>query len=344
MPRLAVSVMRGKERRLRRADVGVGGEQLALGGANVGAPLEQVRRQAGRNVDRDLLDAERQRRRQVGRQRLADEQLQGVLVEGALAQRLGERRLRAFELRLGLAVVELRARAGVEAQLVDAGRLLARRQRLARDAQLLFVGKQRQVGVGDRRDEADLDRLAGLCGREVLRQRCIAQVVDAAEQVELVAGDGEADCVHRRDAVADRRARRRPTDADRWKLVGAADLVDRARLLDVEDGDAQVAVVGERELDQALQARVGEEALPVDVGGGLGAGCGRRRDVGGIGRRHRRGGPLVLRHQRRARRERQRRDGERGARGQGRATHGRHPWRAARPRPDRRRAAPRPST
>ena len=198
-----------------------------------------------------------------------------VLVERALAQRLGERRLRAFELRLGLAVVELRGRAVVEAQLGDAGRLLARRQRLARDAQLLVVGEQRQVGVGDRRDEADLDRLAGLGGREVLRQRRLAQVVDAAEQVELVAGDGEADRVHRRDAVADRRARRRRADADRRQLVGAADLVDRSRLLDVEDGDAQVAVVGERELDQALQARVGEEALPVDVGGGLGAGRAR---------------------------------------------------------------------
>ena len=81
-----------EERRARRADVGVGGEQLPLGGADVGAPLEQVGRQARRHVGRDLLLAERQRRRQIGRQRLADEQLQRVLVERALAQRLGQRR------------------------------------------------------------------------------------------------------------------------------------------------------------------------------------------------------------------------------------------------------------
>src|SRR5204862_5998560 len=91
-----------EERRLRGTDVGVGGEQLALGGADVGSALEQVGRQAGRDVDRDLLHAERQRRRQVRRQRLADEQLQGVLVEGALALRLGQRGLRALELRFGL--------------------------------------------------------------------------------------------------------------------------------------------------------------------------------------------------------------------------------------------------
>src|SRR5205814_9573217 len=107
------------------------------GGADVRASLEQVGRQAGRNVERDLLGAERQRRRQVGRQRLADEQLQRVLVEGALAQRLRERGPRALELGLGLAIVELRRRAVVEAQLGDARRLLARHQRLARDAQLL---------------------------------------------------------------------------------------------------------------------------------------------------------------------------------------------------------------
>ena len=131
-----------KERRARRADVGVGGEQLLLGGAHVGPADEQVRRQAGGQVGRDLLPVERQRRRQVGRQRLADEQLQRVLVERALAQRLRQRDARALEQRLGLAEVELRRRAVVEAKLGEPRRLLARRQRLPRDAQQLVVGEQ----------------------------------------------------------------------------------------------------------------------------------------------------------------------------------------------------------
>ncbi len=210
----------------------------------------------GGDVDGDLLRVERQRRRQVRRQPLADEQPERVLVERSLAQRLGQRGLGAFELRLGLAIVELRARAVVEAQLGEPGRVFARRQRVARDAQLLVVGDERQIAVGDRCDEADLHRLARLGGREVLRQRGVAQVMDAAEQVELVAGDGEADGVD----VGDCRCRSAAleagrTDADRRQLVGAANLIERSRLLDVEDGDAQVAVVGEGERRSAASGR-----------------------------------------------------------------------------------------
>ena len=209
VPRLAVSVMRGKNAARAAPMLALLASSWRSAARMSGRRSSRSEGRPGGTSARDLLRAERQRRRQVGRQRLADQQLQRVLVERALAQRLGERRLRAFEQRLGLAVVELRRRAVVEAQLVDARRLLARRQRVARDAQLLVVGEQRQVGVGDRRDQADLDRLAGLGGREVLRQRRLAQVVDAPEQVELVARKGEADGIHGRDAVADRRRAKR---------------------------------------------------------------------------------------------------------------------------------------
>ena len=52
------------------------------------------------------------------------------------------------------------------------------------------------------------------------------------------------------------------------QLVRAPDLVLRAHSLDVQCRDAQVAVVQQRQLDQALQPRVDEELLPVDLGGG----------------------------------------------------------------------------
>ena len=85
-----------EEGRARGADVGVGRDQLLLGRADVGPAHQHVGRQArpaGR-ADR-LLRVERQRRRQVGRQRLADQQHQRVLVERALALRLRERCTRA---------------------------------------------------------------------------------------------------------------------------------------------------------------------------------------------------------------------------------------------------------
>ena len=43
-----------KERRARGADARVGGGHRAFGGGDVGAPFEQLRRQAGRNADRHL--------------------------------------------------------------------------------------------------------------------------------------------------------------------------------------------------------------------------------------------------------------------------------------------------
>src|SRR5205085_10821388 len=121
----------------------------------------------------------------------------------------------------------------------------------------------------DAADQADLDRLPRLGRREVLVERRFAERADPAEQVELVTRYRRADGVDGAEAaVGRRRARRAAADADRRQLVGAAHVVERARLLDVEDGDAQVAVAREGELVQPLQARIGEEALPVDVGRG----------------------------------------------------------------------------
>jgi hypothetical protein len=177
-----------KERGPGRADVGIGGNQLLLGGADVGPPDQELRRQAGRHVDRQLPLVERQRRRQVSGKGLADQQLQRVLVERALAQRQGERGARAFEQRFRLPVVELGRRTVIEAQLDEAGRFLARRQRLLGDGDLLVVGQQGEIGGRDAGNQADLHRLSRFRGRQVLVQRRLAQGADAAEEIELVGG------------------------------------------------------------------------------------------------------------------------------------------------------------
>src|ERR1035438_9318988 len=91
-----------------------------------------------------------------------------------------------------------------------------------------------------------------------------------AEEVELVVRDGETGSVGLAErAEGIRRPRRRRADADGREDVGAARLPGGARLLDVEHGDAQVAVVRQGDADQEAQALVGEEALPLDLGGGL---------------------------------------------------------------------------
>ena len=102
--------MRGKNAARAAPMLALAATQLLLGRADVGPAREQLRRQAGRQLDRNLLLVERQAGRQVGGQRLADEQHERVLVERAHAHRLRQRDARAFDQRLGLAVVELRRR------------------------------------------------------------------------------------------------------------------------------------------------------------------------------------------------------------------------------------------
>ena len=59
---------------------------------------------------------------------------------------------------------------------------------------------------------------------------------------------------------------------DLRKEIGALDPVLGPGPLDVEDGDAQVAVVLQRQGDQLAQLRIDEELLPGDVGHRLCAG------------------------------------------------------------------------
>ncbi len=100
---------------------------------------------------------------------------------------------------------------------------------------------------------------------------------------------------------------RQPVDARRWPWTPTPGYSSERwirysawTLLDVEGRDPQVAVVGQRQLDDGPQARVGEELLPGDLAGRRG--LRRRRRAGGPGQvvGHRRGGPLVLRDHRAA--------------------------------------------
>ena len=151
-------------------------------------------------------------------------------------------------------------------------------ERLPRHAQQLVVGEQREVGGRDRGDQADVHGLARFGGGQECGQRGLAQ--GCARGRRSRARSCSRPGRRRRSlptlpAVVGWRCAVAPTPTV-GQLVGAADLVGRARLLDVEHGHAQVAVVVERDLDQPLQPLVGEEALPFDVGGRLaGDGGGR---------------------------------------------------------------------
>ena len=135
-----------EERRARGADVGVGGEQLLLGGAHVGPAHQQVRRQAGGHLGGHLLLASGS-----GASRSAGSAWPSSSTSAfsscARWRATGQRDARALEQRLGLAVVELGRGAVVEAQLGQAQSIPRASQRIARHAQQLVVGEQGEVGL-----------------------------------------------------------------------------------------------------------------------------------------------------------------------------------------------------
>jgi len=185
VPTLAVRLMLGKKRRARRPDVRVLRAEQRFGLQDVRAAREKVRRQAGRNVGEDLLPIQRHCRRQVRRQRLAEEQDETILGLRPRARLRGEIRVRLLDHRQRLLQRELGRGAGVELQLHDLVGGLGRGERLARHAELLVEREHQQVLVRDLRDEQDLRRAPRFAAGEVLLERRLVQAAQAAEEVEF---------------------------------------------------------------------------------------------------------------------------------------------------------------
>ncbi|MNN20401.1 hypothetical protein D3C81_1336800 [compost metagenome] len=243
-----------------------------LGGADVRAAQQQVGRQAGGQLGQQLV-GRTIARRQVGRDRRAEQQLQGVGVLGDLAgiQRLLYPRLLHQAARL--AHVEVRRGADLAAGLDQAQALGVAVQGRAGQFQLGLVAAPGQVGDGDVADQGDLHAALRLGGGQVLLQGRALKAAQTTEQVQLV-GDPERCLVLALDAryAARRQVGGQPLAAgaaagvDRREPFGALDPVQRAVRLDVQHRLAQVAVVVQGGIDQLLQRWVAKELLPAQLG------------------------------------------------------------------------------
>ena len=173
-----------EEGRPRRADVGVGRDQLLLGLAHVGPARQHVGRQAGRHVrQRQALPA-RSSPAIVGRHRLrraaaparsASSARWRCCCASATRARFGQRLAPGGS----PAPTRRRCRSAAWSARSDSSRVASV---CARQRQQFLVGHQAEPGVGDRGDQADLRRLAAFLGGQVLRQRRFAQAGDAAER------------------------------------------------------------------------------------------------------------------------------------------------------------------
>ena len=139
-------------------------------------------------------------------------------------------------------------------------------QRCLRDHQQFAVGRKREIGIGDFGHQADVHAIAGFVAGKEAMQGGVTEAAHAAEQIQLECGQAHARGVqlgHRRIAAG---AFQLSVDTQPRQAVRALDAVHPARALHVERGHAQVAIVGQRGLDQGCQLRVGEELTPADIG------------------------------------------------------------------------------
>ncbi len=264
-----------EERCTSRANVGIGGLEQVLGFLDVRATLEDVRRQAGRYFGQ-LVGIELQWLGQVGGNAGAQQHGQAVDVLGDQALVLRVLDPGAFHGGTRLADVQCRGYADFVAATGEVVAFLVGLERFFGQLEQRLVGLPGVVGIGHAGHQADLRGATRLLAGQVGFQGLLGQAAHAAEQVQLIGADAQGGRVLAGDArfARLRHVRRYALAAaaaggrNRREQVGALDAVLSAVGVDVQSGNAQVAVVYQRGLDQLLQCRVVEELAPALLGGG----------------------------------------------------------------------------
>ncbi len=162
---------------------------------HIGPPGQQVGGQSGRKIFDELLRGEGGGRWQIVRQGRANQQHEPVPELFHLLREEGDVRANGLALRLRRAQIEFRGYPALERLTIERQRLFGRRQRLARQSELLFCRNERECLPRDSGDKADLGAVAGLLGREILVQHLIAQAHDPAEEIDFIGRNLEPDAV-----------------------------------------------------------------------------------------------------------------------------------------------------
>ena len=185
--------------RLGHADPRGLGVQLRRGRQDVGPPLEQLRRQAGRDLERHLL----LRQLAAARDRLrvaAEQERQRVLGLRDRPLEAGHGGGRVGLLDLGLAQVELGDDPALEALRDQARRVLPAGQRALADRRAgVEVAQELEVLARDLGDQRDRDRRGGSPLPPAGRPRRLGEAPQLAPQVDLP-GDAEAQARSRSSA------------------------------------------------------------------------------------------------------------------------------------------------
>ena len=241
--------------------------------------------------------------RKIRRNLLPEHERECVDVQRELALVLREARACGLDRALGLAQAQKRRGVALVHRLGELVGLGLALERLLRELHQCLVGEHREIVGCHLGNEADLRAAPGLALREILLEGFRREAALATEQIELVIGEADSGgvvvegggCAARwAPRCCCRPSRRRPRAAAApfaGSLLGKPragggngreevaalypELCLRGR--DVQHGDAQIAVVLERDLDEALKARIGEEIPPADLIGRATPGAGSSR-------------------------------------------------------------------
>ena len=263
----------GQKRRAGGMDVGLTRGEASFGGADVGSAGEQFGRQARRQCGLEPLTGQR-RGRHWRRQGVAHELLQQGVVLGALAFEGGEFAAGGEQQALDLTNFEVGTAADFGTAPHDAEGFLAGGERPLgqHDAFVQLAGQQ--VGVGNLGDQSQFECPPGFVAGQELGQCGVVEAAYPAPEIDFVGDEVgpdrvlPADLVPTGDRQVGRRARAHSVDpeAEAGAVAGLLDVVERADFADAGDGKLEIAVVGQRGVDQRAQVRVGKECSPLGSG------------------------------------------------------------------------------
>src|SRR5438034_1546310 len=264
-----------EEARHGDADVGVRRHERLLGLLDVGAPLEELGRQAGGHLWRRRLAIERRAARDLAG-RPSEQGGELVLLDDDLALELRDARAGLGERRLRARHLEQRADSTHIAPLEEVDGVLERDPRALRDLELAVELEQLEVRLRHVAHQGEEHATPHRLGGEIVGARGLRSAPDAAPDVDLpgevegpeegVEGQVRRDAGHR-GALADRLA----LIAHLRKHVGACDGDLVVGLLDARRRRPQVVAAADRLLDERLQGGVAENRPPrrVRKGGGI---------------------------------------------------------------------------
>jgi len=176
------------------ADLGVGGDELKFGGANVRTTLEESRWEARRNHRGVGLVGERERTRD-GSRVAANQDANGVFLLLDEAFEVGDFFGGGVNELFSLANVEKRRGATVGESGGETEGFTTGLERIARNFELKIVSAQSEISSGDIGDEGDDNRAARPFGREELSAGGCRGVAILAPEIEVPSsGDGELTC------------------------------------------------------------------------------------------------------------------------------------------------------